>query len=76
VSSLENRVRPFVALRRPCVALTPLQQRCTSLNKEGTSGIYPRVSIAVSLYPSLFTYALYFVIAFMLEVIYLAIIEC
>jgi hypothetical protein len=52
-----------------------LQQRRTSLNKEGTSGIHNCVSIAVSLYPSLFTYALYFVIAFVLEVIYLSIIE-
>jgi hypothetical protein len=56
------------------VALT-LQQRRTSLNKEGTLEIHTRFSIAVSLYPSLFTYALYFVIAFVVEVIYLSIIE-
>ena len=55
------------------MALTPLQRRRTSLNKEGTAVTHSRVSIAVFLYPSLFTYALYFVIAIELEVIYLAI---
>jgi hypothetical protein len=57
------------------VALTLLQRRRTSRNKKETLGIHPRVSIAVSLYPSLFNCAFYFVIPFMLEVIYLSIIE-
>ena len=56
------------------MSLTPLQRRRISLNQEGTAVTHPRVSIAVFLYPSLFTYAFYFVIAIVLEVIYLAII--
>ena len=55
------------------MALTPLQRRCTSLIKEGTAVTHLCVSIVVFLYLSLFTYALYFVIAIVLEVIYLAI---
>ena len=55
------------------MALTPLQRRRTSLNKEGTAVTHPRVSLVVFLYPSLFTYALDVVIAIVLEVIYLAI---
>jgi hypothetical protein len=64
-----------MAMRKPCVSLTPLQQRRISINKEETSGMHPHISIAELLHVSLFTYALYFVIAFMREVFYLAIIE-
>ena len=62
----------FVVVENRCVG-SHLSNETYSLNKEelGNTSSSPRASV-ISI-PELFTYALYFVIAFVLEVIFLAI---
>ena len=71
VKLTENRVSTSVLLE--CLGgSTPLQRRRTSIGKE-LRETSPRVHFAVTSLPKPFTYAFTFVIAFVLEVIYLAI---
>ena len=62
-----------MALSRPVVASSHPSNETYSLNKEelGNTSSSPRASV-ISI-PELFTYAIYIVIAFVLEVLYLAI---
>ena len=62
-----------MALSRPVVASSHPSNKTYSLNKEelGNTSSSPRASV-ISI-PELFTYTIYIVIAFVLEVIYLAI---
>ena len=55
----------------PLCRFTPLQRDVLVKEELGNTSSSPRASV-ISI-PELFTYALYFVIAFVLEVIYLAI---
>ena len=71
--SSENRVRPLCVLSRPFVASSHPSNETSSLNKEelGNTSSSPRASV-ISI-PELFTYAIYIVIDFVLDVIYIAI---
>ena len=62
-----------MALSRPCVASSHPSNETYSLNKEELGNTSSSPCASVISIPEPFTYALYIVIAFVLEVIYLAI---
>ena len=62
-----------MALSRPCVAISHPSNETYSLNKEELGNTSSSPCASVISIPELFTYALYIVIAFVLEAIYLAI---
>ena len=73
VKFIGDKGEPVVALSLACWQSSHLSNEMYSRKKEklGNTSSSPRASV-ISI-PELFTYALYFVIAFVLEVLYLAI---